>query len=116
MWDVAAPLPLLVIADLLGFEEDAHDDLLRWSDDMLRATTLGPDPEIAQAAFEAWTGFRELRDHFQLGVNFTGSTVNRHIIELFVLDSRGEIAIAFTRLQWDIQEVLEQARALLGLE
>ena len=40
MWDVAAPLPLMVIADLLGFDEDAHDDLLRWSDDMLRATTL----------------------------------------------------------------------------
>src|SRR6476661_7124373 len=25
--DVAAPLPLLVIADLLGFDPDAHDDL-----------------------------------------------------------------------------------------
>jgi protein SCO1 len=66
--------------------------------------------------FRARTGFRELQEHFQLGVNFTGSTVNRHIIELFVLDSRGEIAIAFTRLQWDVREVLEQARALLDLE
>jgi protein SCO1/2 len=66
--------------------------------------------------FRARTGFRELQEHFQLGVNFTGSTVNRHIIELFVLDSRGEMAVAFTRLQWDLREVLEQARALLGLE
>src|SRR5262245_63973269 len=32
VWDVAARLPLLVIADLLGFDATAHDDLLRWSD------------------------------------------------------------------------------------
>ena len=44
VWDVAAPLPLLVIAELLGFDADAHDDLLRWSDDMLRATTIDPTP------------------------------------------------------------------------
>jgi protein SCO1/2 len=63
--------------------------------------------------FRARTGFRELQEHFQLGVNFTGTTVNRHRIELFILDSRGEIAVTFTRLQWDIQEVLEQTKALL---
>ncbi len=66
--------------------------------------------------FRALTGFRKLQEHFQLGVNFTGTTVNRHTIELFVLDSRGEVAVAFTRLQWDVGEVLEQARALLGPE
>ena len=64
VWDVAAPLPLMVIADLLGFELDAHDDLLRWSDDLMRATTANPTPEQARAGFEAMTGFRE----FQLRV------------------------------------------------
>jgi cytochrome P450 family 142 subfamily A polypeptide 1 len=64
VWDVAAPLPLMVIADLLGFELDTHDDLLRWSDDLMRATTAHPTPEQARAGFEAMTGFRE----FQLGV------------------------------------------------
>ncbi len=59
------------------------------------------------------TGFHELQEYFQLGVNFTGSTVNRHRIELFILDNRGEIAVTFTRLQWCIQEVLEQAKVLL---
>ena len=39
VWDVAAPLPLLLIGDMLGFERDAYDDLLRWSDDMIRGTT-----------------------------------------------------------------------------
>jgi len=64
VWDVAAPLPLMVIADLLGFDVAAHEDLLRWSDDLMRATTIDPTPEQAQAGFDAMMGFRE----FQLGV------------------------------------------------
>ena len=59
VWDVAAPLPLLLIADLLGFEADRHDDLLRWSDDLIRATTLDPPPEVADAGLRAMLGFRE---------------------------------------------------------
>jgi cytochrome P450 family 142 subfamily A polypeptide 1 len=61
VWDVAAPLPLLVIAELLGFDADAHDDLLRWSDDMLRATSDTASPELADAALQAMLGFRELQ-------------------------------------------------------
>ena len=61
MWDVAAPLPLLVIADLLGFSAEHHDDLLRWSDDMMRATTSTPTPEEAQVAADALAGFQELQ-------------------------------------------------------
>jgi cytochrome P450 family 142 subfamily A polypeptide 1 len=61
VWDIAAPLPLMVIADLLGFDEDVRADLLRWSDDLLRATTLRPTPEVARAGFEAMMGFRELQ-------------------------------------------------------
>jgi cytochrome P450 family 142 subfamily A polypeptide 1 len=64
VWDVAAPLPLLLIADMLGFDESAHDDLLQWSDDLLRATTNSPDPAIQHAGMEAMLAFREL----QLGV------------------------------------------------
>jgi protein SCO1/2 len=59
------------------------------------------------------SGFHELQESFQLGVNFTAATVNRHTIELFILNSRGEIAATFSRLQWDIEEVLEQAKTLL---
>jgi cytochrome P450 family 142 subfamily A polypeptide 1 len=61
VWDVAAPLPLLVIAELLGFDADAHDDLLRWSDDMLRATSDAASPELLDAAAHAMLGFRELQ-------------------------------------------------------
>ena len=61
VWDVAAPLPLLVIAELLGFDADAHDDLLRWSDDMMRATSDTASDEAADAALHAMLGFRELQ-------------------------------------------------------
>ena len=64
VWDIAAPLPLLLIADMLGFPPDAYDDLLRWSDDLIRATTADPPPEVADAGMHAMLGFRE----FQLGV------------------------------------------------
>ena len=43
VWDIAAPLPLLLIADMLGFERDAYDDLLRWSDDLIRGTTVNDE-------------------------------------------------------------------------
>ncbi len=64
VWDIAAPLPLLLIADMLGFAPEAYDDLLRWSDDLIRASTANPAPEVAQAGLEAMLGFRE----FQIGV------------------------------------------------
>ncbi len=64
VWDIAAPLPLLLIADMLGFPPESYDSLLRWSDDMIRATTPNPPPDIAMASMEAGIGFREL----QLGV------------------------------------------------
>lgn len=35
VWDIAAWLPLVLIGDFLGFEEEDHPKLLEWSDDML---------------------------------------------------------------------------------
>jgi cytochrome P450 family 142 subfamily A polypeptide 1 len=47
--DIAAPLPMVVIGDMLGVAPEDRDDLLRWSDDMLKA--LGsPDPGLMDAA------------------------------------------------------------------
>ena len=60
--DVAAPLPLLLIADLLGFPPESYDQLLQWSDDLLQATV--GKPEAMEAALVAAVEFRE----FQLGV------------------------------------------------
>jgi cytochrome P450 family 142 subfamily A polypeptide 1 len=61
VWDIAAPLPLMVIADLLGFDEDAQDDLLTWSDDLIRATTLDAPHDVQERALVAMLGFRDLQ-------------------------------------------------------
>jgi protein SCO1 len=63
--------------------------------------------------FRTLDGLNELRDYFGLGVNFNGSIVNQHRIELFILDNQGRIAKTFARLQWDVREVLDSAKALL---
>jgi cholest-4-en-3-one 26-monooxygenase len=55
---IAAPLPIIVIGDLLGVAPGDRDDLLRWSDDMLKA--LGsPDPSMMNAAATAFTEYAE---------------------------------------------------------
>lgn len=63
VWDIAAPLPLLLIGDMLGFPRESYDDLLRWSDDMIRGTTTTNDAARSKA-MQAGMEFRE----FQLGV------------------------------------------------
>jgi protein SCO1/2 len=54
-----------------------------------------------------------LRGHFGLGVNFIESLVNRHRIELFVLDPAGRIAARFERIRWDERKVVERAAEVL---
>ena len=65
-------------------------------------------------ALRAMGGFNDLIERFQLGVNFNGSIVNQHRIELFILDKAGNVAFEFTRMQWDIDEVLSLAKSLLN--
>jgi len=55
--DIAAPLPLIVIGDLLGVDPADHDRLLRWSDDLMRA--LGStDPAKLTAQMRAGIEYR----------------------------------------------------------
>lgn len=58
-------------------------------------------------------GMAALRHHFSLGVNFIGSLVNRHRIEVYVLDVQGRIAASFERIRWDEQQVIDRAVELL---
>jgi cytochrome P450 family 142 subfamily A polypeptide 1 len=48
--DIAARLPLIAIGDLLGVDESARDDLLRWSDDMLKGQGSSDPAAIERAA------------------------------------------------------------------
>ncbi|HET6980092.1 MAG TPA: SCO family protein [Pyrinomonadaceae bacterium] len=58
-------------------------------------------------------GLEALRKHFALGVNFIESLVNRHRIELYILDANGQTAGYFGRVQWNEREVVERAMGLL---
>ena len=63
--DIAAPLPLVLIADMLGFDPKDWERLLEWSDTMLMSQG-SKDPDAmtkAATAFVEWDGFiRELID------------------------------------------------------
>jgi cholest-4-en-3-one 26-monooxygenase len=56
--DVAAPLPLIMIGDMLGVAPEDRDDLLRWSDDMLKGQG-SPDPEAMIRATDAFIGYSD---------------------------------------------------------
>jgi cytochrome P450 family 142 subfamily A polypeptide 1 len=56
--DIAAPLPMIVIGNMLGVAPEDRADLLRWSDDMLKA--LGsPDPGAMDLAAVAAMEYAE---------------------------------------------------------
>jgi protein SCO1/2 len=57
-----------------------------------------------------------LREYFELGVNFNGSLVNRHRIELHILDAAGRIAVSFERLHWDEKQIVTRALETLKKE
>jgi cytochrome oxidase Cu insertion factor (SCO1/SenC/PrrC family) len=52
-----------------------------------------------------------IRDLFDLGVGYGPSTVNRHRLELFVLDEAGAPVRSFTRRLWAEEEVLAAVEA-----
>lgn len=58
-------------------------------------------------------GFAALRKHFKLGVNFIESIVNRHRVEIYVLDRFGQIAAMFERIHWSEEEVADKAIEVL---
>ena len=57
VWDIAAPLPLIMIGDDLGVAPEDRDKLLEWSDAMVSALT--GDPESIVPATEAFLGYTE---------------------------------------------------------
>jgi cytochrome P450 family 142 subfamily A polypeptide 1 len=56
--DIAAPLPIIVIGDLLGVAPADRDTLLRWSDDMLKAQG-SPDPTLMDGATTAFVEYTQ---------------------------------------------------------
>jgi protein SCO1/2 len=57
-----------------------------------------------------------LRKHFRLGVNFIESLVNRHRVEVYILDRQGKIASVFERIHWNEEQVVQRAIEILHEE
>ena len=54
--DIAAPLPMIVIGDMLGVAPEDRDSLLRWSDDMVKALGLArPDGHGRAPPWRPWS-------------------------------------------------------------
>jgi len=61
--EVAVPLPLLLIAEMLGIAREDRDDFHRWSDDMIAADGNMHDPEVMARAGRAFLEYSAyLRD------------------------------------------------------
>jgi cytochrome P450 family 142 subfamily A polypeptide 1 len=61
--DVAAPLPMMVIGDLLGVEPEDHDKLLRWSDDLIEGTSSSAPPDVMMRGMRAFEEYAEYHRH-----------------------------------------------------
>jgi cytochrome P450 family 142 subfamily A polypeptide 1 len=60
VWDIAAPLPMAVIGDMLGVLPQEREMFLKWSDDMvgvLSSTTAQEDFQVSLDAFAAYTEY-----------------------------------------------------------
>jgi cytochrome P450 family 142 subfamily A polypeptide 1 len=55
--EVAAPLPMALIGDLLGVEPEDRLRLQRWSDELIAATSISASPEVAARAGQAFAEY-----------------------------------------------------------
>ena len=59
VWDLAAPLPMAVIGDMLGVRPEEREMFLRWSDDLVGALSSTADPEKMQVTMDAFAAYSE---------------------------------------------------------
>ena len=85
---------------------DGPDRLLRYGQD--RGIRFGPTARLARAV----AGHDQLRAGFRLRVGYRDTIVNRHAIEVFLVDSAGVIVATWARRRWDPAEIVVQAAAL----
>jgi cholest-4-en-3-one 26-monooxygenase len=61
--DIAAPLPMIMIGDMLGVAPEDRDDLLRWSDDMVSAQSGSATDAQYEQAMNAMTEYTAFCTH-----------------------------------------------------
>src|SRR5262245_25572739 len=57
--DIAGPLPMAVIGDLLGVEPEDRAMLLHWSDDLIAGTSVTAPPEVMDRAMKAFEQYAD---------------------------------------------------------
>lgn len=57
--EIAAPLPMIVIGDMLGVEPEDRDRLLHWSDELIEGTSSTASAEVREAAARAFVDYME---------------------------------------------------------
>jgi len=77
--DLAAPLPLIVIGDLLGMPAEDRGDLLRWSDDLLGSID-GSDERMEAAA----NAFGEFYEYARVAVADRRARPTDDLVSVFV--------------------------------
>ena len=82
---------------------------------MLKAYAIARRFRLSEAppAVAREGGMEALQDYFSLGVNYVHSVVNRHRVELYLLDANARVAASFVRLEWDEEEVLDEVKRLV---
>ncbi|VCT91979.1 Steroid C26-monooxygenase [Mycolicibacterium hassiacum DSM 44199] len=59
VWDIAAPLPMAVIGDMLGVLPEEREMFLKWSDDLVGFLSSTTDPEQFQVTMDAFAAYSE---------------------------------------------------------
>ena len=72
-------------------------------------------PDANTYALRVVAGFEAFQRWFGLGVNYIGSMINKHRVELYLTDAQGQVRHSFTRLQWEEAKVLAAVEAVLAV-
>ncbi len=59
VWDLAAPLPMAVIGDMLGVRPEEREMFLKWSDDLVSFLSSTAAQEGVQASLDAFAAYNE---------------------------------------------------------
>lgn len=90
IWDLGYPLPVIVIAEMLGVPAEDRDDFKRWSDDIV-ATFGGPvtPPEVLERAQKST---QEMSDYFGAVIEERRREPREDLLSgLIAAEERGEV-------------------------